>query len=74
MGLAAGAIAGWLTKGSGFGIVGNIIVGVQGAIVGRFVFGLLGFSADSLLAKLIASVVGAIILLFVISLILRKKK
>lgn len=74
LGLAAGAIAGWLTKGSGFGLVGNLIIGVLGAVVGGFVFGLLGFSANSLLAKLIAAVVGAIILLFALRLALKNKK
>jgi uncharacterized membrane protein YeaQ/YmgE (transglycosylase-associated protein family) len=40
--LAIGALAGWLAgkimKGGGFGLVGNIIVGVVGAIVGGYVF------------------------------------
>ncbi len=44
--LAIGAIAGWLAgnliKGGGFGLMGNIVVGVIGAFVGGFVFGLFG--------------------------------
>jgi len=46
--LAIGAIAGWLAgnlmKGDGFGLLGNIVVGVIGAVVGGWVFGLLGIS------------------------------
>ena len=46
--LAIGALAGWLAgkimKGGGFGLVGNIIVGVVGAIVGGYVFNFLGIS------------------------------
>ncbi len=47
--LIIGAIAGWLAgkliKGGGFGLVGNIVVGIIGAIIGKFVFGLLGVPA-----------------------------
>lgn len=69
LGLAAGFIAGLMTKGSGFGWVGNLVVGVVGALIGGWVFPLLGFGLESLLAKLIAAVVGALILLFVLGLI-----
>ena len=45
--LAIGAVAGWLAglimKGRGFGLLGNIIVGIIGAVVGGFLFGLLGW-------------------------------
>ena len=44
IGLAAGFLAGQLTKGSGFGWIGNLIVGALGALLGNFVFGLLGLS------------------------------
>src|SRR5687767_13563636 len=43
IGLAAGWLAGWLTKGRGFGWVGNLVIGVLGALVGGFLFRLLGF-------------------------------
>ena len=74
--LAIGAIAGWLAgillKGRGFGLIGNIIVGVIGAVIGVFTSGLLAsvitlpFSA--LINTIIWSTVGAVILLFVIRL------
>ena len=47
--LLIGAVAGWLAgmiiKGGGFGVVGNIVVGVIGSLVGGWLFGLLGIGA-----------------------------
>ena len=73
IGLAAGFLAGQLTKGSGFGWIGNLIVGALGALFGGFVFGLLGMSAGNLLGRLISATVGAVLLLFLLSLATRKK-
>jgi uncharacterized membrane protein YeaQ/YmgE (transglycosylase-associated protein family) len=62
--LVIGALAGWIsgliTKGRGFGLAGNIIVGVIGAFLGGFGFGLLGISAHGFLGQLIFAVVGAL--------------
>jgi uncharacterized membrane protein YeaQ/YmgE (transglycosylase-associated protein family) len=70
--LAIGAVAGWLAgtlmKGGGFGLLGNIIIGVIGAFVGGFVFGLLGITAGGLIGSIITSTVGAALLLFLIGL------
>ena len=70
--LVIGAIAGWLAgnlmKGGGFGLFGNIIVGVIGAVVGGWVFGFLGITASGFIGSLITAVVGACILLFVVGL------
>lgn len=57
--LAIGAIAGWLAgnlmKGGGFGLLGNIVVGIIGAFVGSFVFGLLGISFGGVIGTIIMS-------------------
>jgi uncharacterized membrane protein YeaQ/YmgE (transglycosylase-associated protein family) len=71
-----GAVAGWLagliTKGGGFGLFGNIIVGILGAVVGGWLAGLLGLKVESgLLPVLAVATGGAIVLLFVISLFRR---
>jgi uncharacterized membrane protein YeaQ/YmgE (transglycosylase-associated protein family) len=72
IGGVAGWIAGQLMRGGGFGLIGNIIVGIIGALVGGFVFGLLGLSADgSTIGSLVTATVGAVILLFIVSLIKR---
>ena len=62
--LLIGALAGWLagiiTKGSGFGAVGNVIVGIVGAFLGSFCFGLLGIVAVGFVGRLIFAVIGAL--------------
>jgi uncharacterized membrane protein YeaQ/YmgE (transglycosylase-associated protein family) len=70
IGLAAGWVAGQLMKGGGFGVVGDIIVGVIGALLGGFLFRTLGVSAGGgLLGSLIVAIIGAVILLFLLRLI-----
>ncbi|MEA3278146.1 MAG: GlsB/YeaQ/YmgE family stress response membrane protein [Pseudomonadota bacterium] len=70
--LIIGAIAGWiagsLMRGGGFGILGNIVVGVIGAVIGGFIFSFVGVAANGLIGSLITAVVGAAILLFVVGL------
>ncbi|HEY7089489.1 MAG TPA: GlsB/YeaQ/YmgE family stress response membrane protein [Tepidisphaeraceae bacterium] len=72
IGLCAGWLAGQLTKGGSFGIVGNLIIGVIGAILGGFLFGLLGLGPTNILGKLIAATVGAILLLALLRALNRK--
>ena len=70
-----GALAGWLcgllTKGSGFGALGNIIVGIVGAFLGNFCFGLLGIGATGLLGHLIFAVLGALLFVWLLNFIKR---
>ncbi|GAK56190.1 putative membrane protein [Candidatus Vecturithrix granuli] len=70
IGLAAGWLAGQVVKGGGYGVVGDIIVGVIGALIGGFLFQRSGvFAGAGLLGSLIVATIGAIILLFVLRLI-----
>jgi uncharacterized membrane protein YeaQ/YmgE (transglycosylase-associated protein family) len=69
IGMLAGWIAGQITKGSGFGLLGDLIVGILGSLLGSFLFGLLGIVAYGLLGRLALSVIGAIVLLWLIRLI-----
>ena len=71
IGALAGWIAGQLTKGRGFGLLGNLGLGVLGSIIGGFALGLLGFQSAGLLAQLITSVLGAVILLAIVGRIRR---
>ena len=63
IGLAAGWLAGQIMKGGGYGLVGDLIIGVIGAVVGGWLFGLLGLGPTTLLGSLIAATVGAILLI-----------
>ena len=62
VGLAAGWLAGQIMKGKGFGLLGNIIVGVIGAVLGGLLFGLLGLSASGTIGSLVTATVGAVVL------------
>lgn len=69
LGILAGWIAGKIFKGRGFGLVGDLVVGVIGSFLGSFIFGLIGLSAYGLIGRLVVAVVGAVILLWLIRLI-----
>ena len=67
IGAAAGWLAGLVMKGGGFGIVGNLIVGVIGAILGGFLFNQLGLSSGGgLIGALVTALVGAVLLLVIV--------
>jgi uncharacterized membrane protein YeaQ/YmgE (transglycosylase-associated protein family) len=72
--LVIGAVAGWLAgviySGEGFGLVGNIIVGILGAIIaGALLPGFLHFSG--VIGQIISDAIGAIILLFLVNFVYR---
>jgi uncharacterized membrane protein YeaQ/YmgE (transglycosylase-associated protein family) len=69
IGILAGWLAGQITKGSGFGVLGDLIIGILGSLLGSFLFGLLGIFASGLLGRLVMAVLGAIVLLWLIRLI-----
>ena len=66
IGLAAGWLAGQIWKGSGFGVAGDIVIGIIGALLGGFVFRLFGLVAFGLLGQLIVATAGAIMLLWLL--------
>ncbi|MFA5900130.1 MAG: GlsB/YeaQ/YmgE family stress response membrane protein [Hyphomicrobium sp.] len=71
--LLIGAIAGWLAgtliKGYGFGLIGNIVIGVIGAYIGAWLLPQFGLWEGGLIGSIISATVGAIILLFLIGLV-----
>jgi uncharacterized membrane protein YeaQ/YmgE (transglycosylase-associated protein family) len=70
-----GAVAGWLAgivvKGYGFGLVGNIVVGILGAVVGGWLFGLLDVASSGIVGAIVGATVGAVVLLLVIKVLRR---
>lgn len=73
IGLIAGWLAGLLYKGSGFGILGNIVVGLVGSIVGTWLAGFFGIAAENWLGNILVSTGGAIVLLVVLNLFTRNR-
>jgi uncharacterized membrane protein YeaQ/YmgE (transglycosylase-associated protein family) len=72
VGLVAGWLAGLLVRGGGFGIVGDIVIGIIGAFVGGYLFSNLGASAGGgLLGSLVVATIGAIVLLVVVRVLKR---
>ena len=72
--LVIGAVAGWLVgliySGAGFGLVGNIIVGILGALIAGYLLpGYLQFSG--IVGQIITDAIGAIILLFLVNFVRR---
>jgi uncharacterized membrane protein YeaQ/YmgE (transglycosylase-associated protein family) len=67
IGLVAGWLAGTLVKGGGFGLVGDIVVGIVGAVLGGFIFSSLGASAGGgLLGAIIVATIGAVVLILIL--------
>lgn len=66
IGILAGWMAGKIMRGSGFGLLGDLIVGVIGSLLGSFIFGLLGLGAYGLIGRLVIAITGAVILLWLI--------
>jgi uncharacterized membrane protein YeaQ/YmgE (transglycosylase-associated protein family) len=74
--LIIGAIAGWLAglivRGAGFGLIGNIVVGIIGALVAGWLLPQLGIVlASGTLGSILDATVGAVIVLVILSLIRR---
>ena len=74
--LVVGALAGWIAglivKGYGFGLIGNIIVGIIGAVIAGWLLPRLGIVIGSgFVAALINAIIGAVILLVIIGLVRR---
>lgn len=69
--IIVGAIAGWaageIMRGHGFGLVGNIVIGIVGAFIGGLLFSALGIGPGlGIIGSLITAIVGAVVLLFIV--------
>jgi uncharacterized membrane protein YeaQ/YmgE (transglycosylase-associated protein family) len=71
VGLIAGWLAGIVMKGGGYGVLGDIVIGIIGALIGGHVLGWLGFAAGGLIGSIFTAFIGAIILIFIVRMIKR---
>ncbi len=74
--LVIGAVAGWLAgavvKGGGFGLIGDIVVGIIGAFIGGWLAGVVGFHiGGGIIGTIITATIGAIVLLLLVRLVKR---
>ena len=74
--LLIGAIAGWLAgqivQGTGFGLVGDIIIGILGAFIASWLFPRLGIHLGAgIVASIVAATIGAVLLLVIVRLVRR---
>jgi uncharacterized membrane protein YeaQ/YmgE (transglycosylase-associated protein family) len=73
--IVIGAIAGWLAgvlvKGYGHGLIGNIVIGILGAGVAGLLAPRLGLHTESFGGNVVASLLGALVLLILVGLIRR---
>ncbi|MGE5141953.1 MAG: GlsB/YeaQ/YmgE family stress response membrane protein [Acidobacteriota bacterium] len=69
IGLVAGWLAGKVMKGSGYGLIGDLVIGVVGAFLGGWLFGLLHIAAGGLIGLLVTAFVGAVVLVWLLRMI-----
>ena len=70
VGLVAGWLAGQIVRGSGFGLIGDLVVGILGALFGTWLFPQLGIVLGTgLVSAILNATIGAVILLFLLRLV-----
>ena len=75
VGLVAGLLASFVMGGTGFGLVGDIVIGILGAFVGGWIFRMLGTSSpiSGLPGVILVAFIGAVFLLFILRLLRRSR-
>lgn len=76
VGAIAGFLAGLIVKGYGLGLVGNVVVGIVGAIIAGWLLPTLGINfslGNAILTSIVYATIGAVVLLFLIGLVRRAK-
>ncbi|HBS91949.1 MAG TPA: GlsB/YeaQ/YmgE family stress response membrane protein [Erysipelotrichaceae bacterium] len=71
IGILAGFLAGKILRGKGYGLIGNLVIGLIGSYVGEFLFNTLNLNAIGTLGSLLMSTVGAVAFLFIMQLFKR---
>jgi uncharacterized membrane protein YeaQ/YmgE (transglycosylase-associated protein family) len=66
VGLVAGFLASQFVKGGGYGLIGDLIVGLLGAVIGGFLVGFFVHTTVGLFGSIVVAFIGAVILLFIL--------
>jgi len=68
--IISGVVAGWLTglvmKGHGYGLLGNLVIGLLGGIIGGWLFSLFGLAATGWLGEIVVALVGGVVLVVIV--------
>ena len=72
VGIVAGWLAGKIKKGRGFGLAGDLVIGVLGSVFGSWLFWQLGLYTYGFLGNVVVAVVGALVILYVVGLVVRR--
>lgn len=73
IGLVAGWLASLIVRGSGSGLVVNLIVGIVGGVLGGWLVGMMGWFPVGTFGTIISSVIGAVVLLLIVGFVTRRK-
>jgi uncharacterized membrane protein YeaQ/YmgE (transglycosylase-associated protein family) len=71
VGIVAGWLAGLVMRGGGYGLIGDLIVGLIGAFVGGFVFSLFGAEYGGLVGSILVAFIGACVLIAIVRFVSR---
>lgn len=75
IGLVAGWLAGQIMRGGGFGLIGNTVIGLVGAVIGGYIFSALDVSVGTgIVNQIITALVGAVILLAILNLLAPRRR
>jgi uncharacterized membrane protein YeaQ/YmgE (transglycosylase-associated protein family) len=66
IGILAGFLAGKIMRGRGYGVLMDLVLGLVGAVLGGFIFGLLGLHAYGLVGQLVVATAGAVMLILLV--------
>lgn len=71
VGLVAGVLASLVMGGTGYGLIGDIIIGIVGAFVGGWLFSMLGVTSPfgGIAGVIFVAFIGAVVLLFILRMI-----
>ena len=71
VGIVAGWLAGQITKGSGFGLLGDLLLGLVGAVVGGWLYGFVASPAEpsGLVGSIVVATIGAVVLILVVRMV-----
>lgn len=72
VGIVAGWLAGKIKKGRGFGLAGDLVIGVLGSVFGSWLFWQLGLYTYGFLGNVVVAVIGALVILYVVGLVVRR--